>query len=243
MSEESTRQQTGFVIGGAFFLLLIACLIVVIIFGQGGKGQDTEPVMMPTPSDPGVALDWGDEPTTKGSPSHSPCDLSPVDDSQLDAGFVEDWLDIGAGIRVPTARGQGPAVFNLVPSCFAHSQMGAVLAAGTWVVLATSGYEGAAVYEQYLVKDAMGMAAIEQMRLHGTALESPVELRGWKAEVLNSDTTVVHVAYSVSSQPASIMSMPVMLRWEGDWKVVFPEGGNVAISQVRSIELDGFKRW
>lgn len=241
---EATNKQGGFIVGAAFMMVLVAAFVVVLVFGQGGKEKQTTPADSPSavPSDQ-VPMDWSDDADSDASESDGACDLEPVEDSALEAGFVDRWIDIDTGIRVPTAMEQGPKFTAEVPHCFAHSQMGAVLAAGNWLVLGTSGYEGAKVYEQYLFPDAMGQAAIEQMRLHGVSLGSPVELRGWIVDEINDETTVVHVAYSLVNQPSVISSMPVTLKWREDWKVVFPENGEFNIRSVRSLDLDGYKRW
>lgn len=235
------QRNTGFIVGAALVFMLLAGLVVVILFG----GQTHTATPKATTSASVLPLDWPDEPERSGGDTQAPseCGVVPPASDQPGAQFVQDWLTVNNGVRVPTALGQGPTVLAPVPHCFAHSNVGALLAAGSWTILATSGVEAARVYEHYVYPDRVGQAAIAQMKQDSVGLSSPVELRGWRLEPIDSEMVVAHVAYSLVNQPSSISSVQLTLRWAGDWKVVFPDGGQFVIQPVTSLENEGFNRW
>lgn len=237
----NSQRNTGFIVGAALVCMLVAGLVVVILFG----GQTPTATPTDSTSVSAVPLDWPDEPESTGGDTQVPseCGVVPPASDQPGAQFVQDWLTVNNGVRIPTALGQGPTVLAPVPHCFARSNVGALLAAGSWTILATSGVDAAQVYEHYVYPDRVGQAAIEQMRQDAVALSSPVELRGWRLEQVDSEMVVAHVAYSLVNEPSSISSVQVTLRWAGDWKVVFPDGGQFIIQPVTSLENEGFNRW
>lgn len=237
MEPQKAKRAKSLIASGVLIALILLAGIWVVFFsgnekapGQNGTtgGKPTE-VQRVDKGPSGVSLD---------------CVLSPTKEWP-DDDFVEDWVDVGKGLKVPTAKKQGPGVKAGVSHCYAKSDMGALLAAANWTIWVTSGQNKAEVYKTLIYPDDIGKEAIELMAQSTDRTEaSQPDLRGWTIIAPEEDIRLVHVAFSPVNQSTKVLSLQVILKWDGtDWKVILPSRSAPPVLEVPDPAGSGYKRW
>ena len=226
---EIVKQPKYFLISAAFLLVVLAVgvgawLMRMLPDQSGTLGGEAAPQPLPTATVvSNCVLEHGDNP--------APGPLKAK------------WLDRDS-VRLPSVPGAGPCAAGAVPTGFAHSDTGALVAAGNWVVWVSSSAPQEPVYEAFVYPDEIGLEAIAHAGQIDVSTRVPLQLRGWVMEAPAADVRIVHVAVSVSGDPVNVASLPVVLRWDGgDWKVVFTERKLPKITPVYDLAASGYKEW
>lgn len=217
-----------------YFLISAAFLLVVLALGVGAWLMR----MLPDQSE----TIGGEVASQPPAPVVSNCVLEHGDDP-APGPLKATWLDRDS-VRLPSVPGAGPCAAGAVPTGFAHSDTGALVAAGNWVVWVSSSAPQEPVYQAFVYPDEIGLEAMSHSGQIDTSNRVPVQLRGWLMEAPESDVRIVHVAVSVTGDPVNVASLPVVVRWDGaDWKVVFTERKLPTITPVYDLAASGYKEW
>jgi hypothetical protein len=138
--------------------------------------------------------------------------------------------------------GPGKRADGDVPTCYAHSSEGAILAAANFQALSAGGHKlidlvKATTYEDDNQKRLLAKGKDSQ--------ENPTTVQsvGYSIQVIDENNVVVRLAVRVPQYPSALAQSTFTLIWDkGDWKIKL---GSKALDVVRisSIESAGMAPW
>ena len=139
--------------------------------------------------------------------------------------------------------GPGKRADGDVPTCYAHTSEGAILAATNFQALAGGGRRlidllKATTYED---DNQKRLLAKENSEGNGTTVQNV----GYSIQVIDENNVVVHLAIRIPQYPSALAQSTFTLIWDkGDWKIKLgPEGRPLDIVQISSIESAGMAPW
>ena len=139
--------------------------------------------------------------------------------------------------------GPGKRADGDVPTCYAHSSEGAILAATNFQALAAGGRRlidlvKATTYEND-----------DQKRLLAEGKDSSenpttVQSVGYSIQVIDENNVVVRLAIRIPEYPSALAQSTFTLIWDkGDWKVKIGPEGPLDITVISSVESAGMAPW
>ncbi|NJP14551.1 hypothetical protein HCJ95_09645 [Streptomyces thermoviolaceus subsp. thermoviolaceus] len=154
------------------------------------------------------------------------------------------WRMVG-GTRVPTSASAGPTrAAGPVLWCFAHTPMGAVMAAHVIPAQMTGPAWREVVDEQVVAGFGRNLFVSQRSSLDDAELESQPtgSYAGFTLEDYDKDSADVGIL--VKNAQGGLLSSTIRLRWSGgDWKVVPGSDGGLH-SQVSAADgTDGYIQW
>ena len=139
--------------------------------------------------------------------------------------------------------GPGKRADGDVPTCYAHTSEGAILAATNFQALAAGGRRlidlvKATTYEND-----------DQKRLLAEGKDSSenpttVQSVGYSIQVIDENNVVVRLAVRIPEYPSALAQSTFTLIWDkGDWKVKIGPEGPLDITVISSVESAGMAPW
>ena len=112
-----------------------------------------------------------------------------------------------------------------VPTCYAHSSEGAILAAANFDVMRGAGKK----------------AVLKEVQESGdSATAVSVKIVGYSIEVIDENNATVNLALIRSDNPGALYKNTFKMTWtKGDWKVVIPADGKSEVEEISSITNAG----
>ena len=147
--------------------------------------------------------------------------------------------------------GPGKRADGDVPTCYAHSSEGAILAAANIELMSWAGkksvelvktltYENDA--QQLMLKRAQRI--LERAQKHGEYGAILSKIVGYSIEVIDENNVVVNLAFTRSDEPGELYKNTFKMTWsKGDWKLVIPADGEFEIEEISSITDAGMVSW
>lgn len=225
------------VIGFVILCVLVVGLIVLIVMGLTGN-DEPETITSPT-----TAISASHEPTDEGESIYAAaCGYEPVDRAKPDATFATTRLQTDSGVSVASAQGIGPCTLNPVPSGYAFTPKGALLAAVNFLESMTA-HPNKSDVAQYQLADTVTRQEILDGGELVTGSQEPVTVVGFKTELVNSFEYRVDVAFTSPGLADRVFAVTVAVVWEDhDWRIVMPEGGPSGYP-VTDLSVEGFQVW
>ncbi|MER6159863.1 hypothetical protein ABT147_30655 [Streptomyces sp. NPDC001868] len=249
--EQPFWQQRGWILSAGFLAVLLVLAVLFAVTGDGDEGPagssgDPNPAPTSKPSDPGSGSDSGDG---KGTSDVRPAGCRTDDRDQAKPTKAPrdfHWKANGTGL-VPVSKAAGPLKYDgPVWSCFAHTPLGAVMAAHS--ITDHLSYDGwREVVDRQVVPGAGRDALIANRSQDADKSTTGSPDAGGYAgfTVLSYDETQATVMVLVRGMgDGGFGSASVTVRWrDGDWKLSPDPDGTVysGVSQVSG--TDGFVTW
>jgi hypothetical protein len=220
MTNTETRSPfrgRGFIAAAIVVGVVVLAAIVVLVTSLmgGGDEPDAKPTGTPTATPTSSAAD------------KSVCGLEGFETtSSLNAAPENDWELVGTVAAPTEPDGAGPGVTeeNGFRSCYAHTAEGALFAAVSYVAVNSDSRNTARLYE--LLAAGPVRDQLQSITQPGEASATRLQVAGFKINSYTSDEAVVDVAWQVTSEGGSLVSMPTVVKWEdGDWKISIGEDG------------------
>ncbi len=233
--------QRGF-IASAVVVALIAVLGLFLAFAgpSGGNGnaapRATTPAASTSPSPGGSTRPASD----------SACGLPAGEESVPRTAPKETKWELVGTMAAPTAPDtHGPGrVDDGLRSCYAHSPTGALYAAVNFVAMTTAPERREAAVRELAANGPGRDAALTAIKREGEqrAGGTGTQVAGFTFLNYGTETAVVDLAFRTSS--AAYVHMPLSVRWQdGDWKVVFPDDGDLGHAIKPLPDLTGYVLW
>ena len=226
----------GFVFGAGFIVAIIVALAFILVSVWGRTPPSTTP---PTQS--------GEVASTAADNAPPACELAvsgmtplTAPPASVDASYV--------GVTVASTAHAGPSrTTDGLPTCYAHSTEGAVLAGANFLRLQSQYADQMKLYTVLVAPSDIRTAALEDMRAAGGSMRGwssdVVVIKGVYTEVWSDDIVFMSYAVSIPSQGPQIKSIQFKMTWsDGDWKVELPENG-FGVSIIGSPQEKGMIEW
>ena len=139
--------------------------------------------------------------------------------------------------------GPGKRADGDVPTCYAHSSEGAILAATNFQALAAGGRRLIDLVKATTYEDD------DQKRLLAEGKDSSenpttVQSVGYSIQVIDENNVVVRLAVRIPEYPSALAQSTFTLIWDkGDWKVKIGPKGPFNITVISSVESAGMAPW
>ena len=233
----SPFRRPGFIAAAIVIGVITLAGVIVLATSLFGGGNDTaDPIPNPSTSSPV-------SPSASNADA-SVCGLDGLDEENtLTAAPTNEWELIGTVASPTASEGAGPgSVDDGFRTCFAHTAEGALFAAVNFVALSTDSRNTSQLYELIVegpARDAAEAAGPTEVDPSGSRLQ----IAGFKVDSYSKDEATIDIAWTVTSENNSLVSVPTVLRWEnGDWKVVITENG-APIAPGPIDNLGGYIPW
>lgn len=138
--------------------------------------------------------------------------------------------------------GPGKRADGDVPTCYAHSSEGAILAAANFQALGAGGHKLVDLVKATTYEDdnQKRLLAKDQNSGNSTAVQNV----GYSIQVIDENNVVVRLAVRVPQYPSALAQSTFTLIWDkGDWKVKIGPKGPFNITQISSVENAGMVPW
>ncbi|MFE7759918.1 hypothetical protein [Streptomyces sp. NPDC057438] len=246
--EQPFWQQRGWILSAGFLVVLLVLAVLFAVTGDGGKGPAAASGG-PDPAPTSTASPDGRSGSKKGGSDTRPAGCRTDDRDQAkptEAPRDFRWKANGTGL-VPVSKAAGPLKYDgPVWSCFAHTPLGAVMAAHS--ITDHLSYDGwrKVVHQQVVPgagRDALVASRSQEADKSTTGSPDAGGYAGFT--VLSYDETRATVMVLVRGMgDGGFGSASVTMRWQdGDWKLSPDPDGTVysGVSQVSG--TDGFVTW
>ena len=152
--------------------------------------------------------------------------------------FVDSTYYYYNNLTGPAKRADGD-----VPTCYAHSSEGAILAAANFQALGAGRHKLVDLVKATTYEDdnQKRLLAKENSEGNGTTVQNV----GYSIQVIDENNVVVHLAIRIPQYPSALAQSTFTLIWDkGDWKIKLgPEGRPLDIVQISSVENAGMVPW
>lgn len=217
---------------------LVVALIVLVVMGLMGEDQ---PASGPSMSVSEPAIPSGRDAVDEESIYSAACGYEPTDRSKPDASFATTRLMTESGVRVASAQGIGPCSVNPLPTGYAFTPKGAVLAAVNFVSAMTSHPDKGQVAQMLLAGAGREQILASEQPQNGPV--EPVNVVGFKTQMMGPLEYQVDVAFSATSLADRVFAMKLPVVWEDhDWRVVMGPDGPHGYA-VGDLVIEGFSVW
>ena len=131
-----------------------------------------------------------------------------------------------------------------VPTCYAHSSEGAILAAANFEVMRGLVKKVELVKTLTYENDAQQAVLKEVQESGDSATAVSIKIVGYSIEVIDENNATVNLALIRSDNPGALYKNTFKMTWtKGDWKVVIPADGESEIEEISSIADAGMVSW
>ncbi|GAA5003979.1 MULTISPECIES: hypothetical protein [Streptomyces] len=243
--EQPFWQQRGWILSAGFLLVLLVLAVFTMLDGGGGRSPQASGDPDPNPTSSSGSHSGGGKEGADARPAGCRTDDS---DQAKPTSVPKDftWKADGTGL-VPVSKTVGPLKYDgPVWSCFAHTPMGAVLAAHA--ITDHLSYQGwREVVDRQVVAGPGRDALIRSRTAEGDKPSSGSQDAGGYAgfTVLSYDKqkTTVMVVVRVPGKDA-YGTASVTMRWDdGDWKLAPDADGTVYSGMSQVSGTKGFVTW
>ena len=153
--------------------------------------------------------------------------------------FVDSTYYYYNNLTGPARRADGD-----VPTCYAHSSEGAILAAANFQLIASSGKKRLEMAKALTYEDAGQEILLGQVKRKPEVTPTDLKIVGYNIDVIDENNVIVNVAFNVSIDSAHLYGDTWTLTWDkGDWKIKVPADGKSKINRISSIENAGMVPW
>ena len=239
---EGMEDRTGrsrVVVGLTMVGILVVGLLVLVVMGLTG---DDKPSPAPSMSASGQVIPSAQDSEDEESIYSAACGYEPTDRSKPDASFATTRLMTESGVRVASVEGIGPCSVNPLPTGYAFTPKGALLAAVNFVSAMTSHPDKGEVASMLLANTA-GREQILASDQPQNAPVEPVAVVGFKTELVGPLEYQVDVAFSATPVADRVFAMKLPVVWEDhDWRVVMGAQGPQGYP-VGDLVIEGFQVW
>lgn len=238
-------QQRGWVSAALFMAFLLVMALIAVVSDDGGESLAAN--SREALADAQGPLSPGDPQHVRTGPSGRPdnCRTDDRDTAVPDRAPKDVGWKLMVAVMVPVSPVAGP--LNLDPAmwwCFAHTPLGAVMAAHT-IPVSISGADWRTVAAQQVVPDAARDRFVNRKTASGSA-ESPADAAVGRFVgflVPRYDGTTATVRLLLTNPIGGYLSTSMNLRWQdGDWKVALQNDGSL-YSATAQAEPNGFVMW
>jgi hypothetical protein len=228
-------RRPGFVIAavvvGVVVLVAVALLGSALIFGSADDG--------PTPSASSSSAT-----ATAGAGEESVCGLDGFEtEDTLTEPPDNEWELVGTVAAPVDPQGAGPGVVENdgFRSCYSHTAEGALFAAVSYIAVSSDSRNTPRLYQ--LLADGPVKSQLQSTPAPGDPSSARLQVAGYKITKYELEEAIVDIAWQVTSEGGSLVSVPTVLTWQdGDWKIVITESGPpFAPSQLEN--LGGYTPW
>lgn len=167
----------------------------------------------------------------------------PVDRFEIKPG--SSFLDGGKDKLGPGKRD------GVIPTCYAHSPQGAVLAVANYEAAQANADDMAELYRKLVVQDENGKKWLGYaLNTTGEGTENPKDyasafiIHGYKITEVGHDEYQVEIALSLQANPDwGVIAMQDRVKWvDGDWKIVMPPQF-IQPYRVSELRMNSFVPW
>jgi hypothetical protein len=229
------RSRRTVVVGAVILLVAVALAAVVVLVTTLGR-DDSDPSASPT-APPSVA-------PTSDAANASVCGLDGYEETDtLDQAPENDWELVGTVAAPTDPDGAGPGLVEQdgFRSCYAHTAEGALFAAVSYVAVNSDVRNTPRLYE--LLASGPIRDRLQASPPPGDPSSSRLQVAGFKINRYSPDESIVDVAWKVTSEGGTLVSVPTILKWEsGDWKIYFSDG-SLSFAPTALDNLGGYIPW
>ena len=132
-----------------------------------------------------------------------------------------------------------------VPTCYAHSSEGAILAAANLQVMLGAGKKKVELIKTLTYENDAQQAALKKIQERGdSATAVSIKIVGYSIEVIDENNATVNLAFTRSDEPGDLYKNTFKMTWsKGDWKAVIPADGKSEVEEISSITNAGMVSW
>ena len=154
--------------------------------------------------------------------------------------FVDSTYYYYNNLTGPDRRADGD-----VPTCYAHSSEGAILAAANLDVMRGAGKKKVEVVKTLTYENDAQQAVLKKVQERGdSATAVSTKIVGYSIEVIDENNAIVNLAFTRSANPGELYKDTLKMTWsKGDWKVVIPADGKSEVEEISSITDAGMVPW
>lgn len=139
--------------------------------------------------------------------------------------------------------GPGKRADGDVPTCYAHSSEGAILAAANLQILLGAGKKQVEVIKTLTDENDAQQTVLKDAQQDGDSEAISVKIVGYSIQVIDESDVAVNVAFTTSESSDRLYKNTFKMTWKGDWKVVIPADGESEIEEISSIADAGMVSW
>ena len=140
--------------------------------------------------------------------------------------------------------GPGKRADGDVPTCYAHTSEGAILAAANFQLIASSGKKRLEMAKALTYEDAGQEILLGQVKRKPEVTPTDLKIVGYNIDVIDENNVIVNIAFNASIDSAHLYGSTWTLTWDkGDWKIKVPADGKGKINHISSIENAGLVPW
>ena len=139
--------------------------------------------------------------------------------------------------------GPGKRADGDVPTCYAHSSEGAILAAANLQILLGAGKKQVEVIKTLTDENDAQQTVLKDAQQDGDSEAISVKIVGYSIQVIDESDVVVNLAFTTSEISDRLYKNTFKMTWKGDWKVVIPADGESEIEEISSIADAGMVSW
>ena len=152
--------------------------------------------------------------------------------------FVDSTSYYYNNLTGPAKRADGD-----VPTCYAHSSEGAILAAANLQILLGAGKKQVEVIKTLTDENDAQQTVLKDAQQDGDSEAISVKIVGYSIQVIDESDVVVNLAFTTSESSDRLYKNTFKMTWKGDWKVVIPADGESEIEEISSIADAGMVSW
>lgn len=137
--------------------------------------------------------------------------------------------------------GPGKRADGDVPTCYAHSSEGAILAAANFQALSAGGHKLIDLVKATTYEDDNQKRLLAETQNSGNS--TPVQNVGYSIQVIDENNVVVRLAIRVPQYSALAQSTFTLIWDKGDWKIKLGPDEPLDITIISSVENAGMVPW
>lgn len=139
--------------------------------------------------------------------------------------------------------GPGKRADGDVPTCYAHSSEGAILAAANLQILLGAGKKLVEVIKTLTDENDAQQTVLKDAQQDGDSEATSVKIVGYSIEVIDESNVTVNLAFTTPDGFGGLYKNTFKMTWKGDWKAVIPADGESEIEEISSITDAGMVSW
>ena len=139
--------------------------------------------------------------------------------------------------------GPGKRADGDVPTCYAHSSEGAILAAANLQILLGAGKKLVEVIKTLTDENDAQQTVLKDAQQDGDSEATSVKIVGYSIQVIDESNVVVNLAFTSPDGFGGLYKNTFKMTWKGDWKAVIPADGESEIEEISSITDAGMVSW
>ena len=139
--------------------------------------------------------------------------------------------------------GPGKRADGDVPTCYAHSSEGAILAAANLQILLGAGKKQVELIKTLTDENDAQQTVLKDAQQDGDSEATSVKIVGYSIEVIDESNVTVNLAFTTPDGFGGLYKNTFKMTWKGDWKAVIPADGESEIEGISSVTDAGMVSW